>query len=1041
MSRARNEGQPRTTVASATEGFVYAAFISYSRTDKVIAERFQRSLERFHIPRTIRRQSEGSSRVPRRMVPVFRDISDGRVSPDLEEAVCDAMDKSAFLIVLCSQASATSKWVGREIEHFVSSGRSDRIIPVLVDGEPATQRPTEPHGAVHPLLPLPKSGGAPLMPDLRDAGDGLQYTTLKVVAAMLDVAPHELSQRVTEQETRSRRRAYAVASLFFGLALFAGVAAWFAIERERTALARQSELLGDRSIAAIAQEWPDLALAMSLEALPLRSRWLLPEPDSLAARISSFRSARRLNMSHFIVGHGNLISDCVFSPDGRQIATVSHDGTTRLWSVETGKSVGSFPGFDAVGYIDGGASIVVGDRQGTARIFPADGPDTAVSYVPTGVAPSSSAVATFDLGDTFVVGGWQGGLTAWNISDPDNPTSLPPLDSNISTLQFSSNGARLLAAQDSMIGDRVAGIYDLAEKKLIWSFTCDECAINSAALSPDGTEVVVLPGGANAEIRKVETNALELILTGPDGENLDAVAWHPSGDLIAVSSARGLVAVYARDDGKQVWSRVGHGRNEVSAFPVGIAFAPEADALLSAAYDGTFRAWDTMTGHALYGLSTGGVGFTAMCTDRETNNVALGSENGVLRVWAVSEIARPQRIYRDGAPLRQSVFLPGRKAVFSVDGSRGEILELADGTVSQCGDDWPSDVGWLTSDDSGNFLAFLDADKRLFVADVSQDCAVSSFPEFRSPPFGPFGIGFAMTGERLIVAGDGLEIFNVENGVRVANIGTPDVVNPKLSLSASYAAISVTAGDQIVHDTEAGAEIARFGEDVTGGSNVVLSPSGRYVVFPVVWSGENAPKTKVWDSLSQSFLPDWPHGPAAFVSELVFSPDEKLLAAATYNRSIRIYDLETGEISMSLRGHGADVWKLWMGPERRFLLSLDTDGVLMAWDLRHGLAVEQINYRPLVPRERSFEISAADAGLARHAASIVDILPGAEPGQWYILENDGHANRLTRLNLPASSDLGLSVVCTTVPLGLPGLGLGQVFSGYTEFGEVSPCDE
>jgi hypothetical protein len=161
MSRANNEVQARTKVVSVTGGFVYAAFISYSRTDKVIAERFQKPLERFLIPRKIRKQGDGSSRVPRRIVPVFRDISDSRVSSDLDEAVRDAMDKSAFLIVLSSPASAASKWVGKEIAHFVETGRSDRIIPVLVEGEAAMQCPTEPNGAIHPLLPLPKSDAAP----------------------------------------------------------------------------------------------------------------------------------------------------------------------------------------------------------------------------------------------------------------------------------------------------------------------------------------------------------------------------------------------------------------------------------------------------------------------------------------------------------------------------------------------------------------------------------------------------------------------------------------------------------------------------------------------------------------------------------------------------------------------------------------------------------------------------------------------------------------------------------------------------------------
>ena len=56
--------------------------------------------------------------------------------------------------------------------------------------------------------------------------------------------------------------------------------------------------------------------------------------------------------------HRNKVSDIAFSPNGKQVATTSHDGLVRLWDVETGELVTSFSGHE------GGANRLAFDSTG-----------------------------------------------------------------------------------------------------------------------------------------------------------------------------------------------------------------------------------------------------------------------------------------------------------------------------------------------------------------------------------------------------------------------------------------------------------------------------------------------------------------------------------------------------------------------------------------------------------------------------------------------------------------------------------------------------
>lgn len=128
--------------AASQEKPEYLAFISYRHADNREPDRcwatwLHRALETYQIPPDLVGATNlHGENVPARIYPIFRDEEEFSAEASLAPAIQDALRRSRLLIVLCSPKSVQSPYVAEEIRHFKRLGRSDRIIPVLLDGEP-----------------------------------------------------------------------------------------------------------------------------------------------------------------------------------------------------------------------------------------------------------------------------------------------------------------------------------------------------------------------------------------------------------------------------------------------------------------------------------------------------------------------------------------------------------------------------------------------------------------------------------------------------------------------------------------------------------------------------------------------------------------------------------------------------------------------------------------------------------------------------------------------------------------------------------------
>ena len=209
----------------------YRAFISYSHRDRRWGEWLHRALETYRVPKRLVGRVTGMGEVPARIAPVFRDREELPTATNLGAVINEALENSATLVVICSPDAARSRWVNEEILHYKRLGRGDRILALIVAGEPNAS--DKPDSGLEECFPealryrvdangeLGEAREEPVAADLRAEGDGKAAAKLKLVAGILGVGYDDLRQR--EQQRRHRRLAVVAAASLVGALIATGL--------------------------------------------------------------------------------------------------------------------------------------------------------------------------------------------------------------------------------------------------------------------------------------------------------------------------------------------------------------------------------------------------------------------------------------------------------------------------------------------------------------------------------------------------------------------------------------------------------------------------------------------------------------------------------------------------------------------------------------------------------------------------------------------------------------------------------------------------
>ncbi|POM26762.1 translocation protein TolB [Actinomadura rubteroloni] len=642
------------------------------------------------------------------------------------------------------------------------------------------------------------------------------------------------------------------------------------------AMKRLAASVAERALARVTDD-PDYALAAAVEAV--RCADTSPARRALVAALNAARTRAVLT------GHTDHVENVAWSPTGSVIATVSSDGTARLWSVtDRAQSAPALPHGDVVfglAWAPDGSRFVTASLDGRARIWSADG-----------------------AGAPLVLEG--AGDQLWNAA-------------------WSPDGAQVAAA----CNNGTVLLWNAGEPAPALVLRGHEAVAWGVDFSPDGRHVVTGARDGTARIWDRTTGGELLRLTGHEGW-VHNVAYSPDGSLVASTSLDQTVRIWDTATGRAVAVLVGHGDTTQ-----GLSWSRDGRWLATGSFDATIRVWSTETWRETAVLRGHKEAAMAVSWSDDSRYLVTGSWDGTVRIWdafADGSLAA-RRALPDWA--QSLAWAPGgdRLAVGVKDGtvhllhgSDLRTLSVLSGHAS-----WVHGVAWSPD---GTLLATGSMDSTARVWDVLTGEVLTVLDAETARPV--WGVAFSPDSARVATASHDftVRLWEARTGAeqRVLRGHRGFVHTVAFSPDGTRVASGSEDGTVRIWDAATGDLVAVASGHRAGVRTVAYSPDGLRLA-----SGSDDQTLRVWEASTGRLLHEM-RAAAGSAQCVAWSRNGDRLAGGYNDGGVRLWDPQTAVEVFTLGVHDGPVASVAFTPDGGRIASSSDDGSVRLWNATGDMA-------------------------------------------------------------------------------------------------------
>lgn len=1016
----------------------YRAFLSYSHRDEAESRWLHRRLEGYRVPRHLAREGDAAAELPARLYPVFRDREELPTSADLGEMIQDALSRSDFLVVLCSPRSARSRWVNEEVLAFKRSGRGNRIICVIIDGEPnASDTPgMEADECFPPAVrfdvgedgELTETRCEPIAADARAGRDGRDDAFLKVAAAIMGVGFDQLKRRDAHRRQRRLLALTGVSAAIAAVTLLLAAAAFVA----RNDASRQRDLAEERAVEGLgllsgtlvdrgwqAYDQGDLPGALLWQTEALRR---IETAGMRTEREQEWARAQRRRVGHlgslmpelvFSMAHERTdehISGAIFSPDGSMIATIGWDGTARVWDAHTGAA--RFPPLqietrsDGVAFSPDGSVLATGSSNGAVRLWSTGtGQQIGETYHAGEFAATRIAGFSPDGSRVFVWSLWAGAAildaaTGAEMVRPDTPVNPWPGIVECMLSPDRRHAAACLAdgsimRWDTTTGAQVGKIHTVGRN------------ITTMAYSDDGTR---LAAGCQAGMVWAWDMTADVPIGGwnDDGNLVNAVDWAGDNQRLLVSLNNGEVRVLDLLERADPAHRV-------SVFNTG-EFGVRArfitpDTRYVASFNDAAWVVSAVTGRVISGPMAHGGSARDAVANADSTRVLTWSGDGTARLWDPFGAPGIERIRARGRSEGSPSPTTTARAIVT---KAGQPITATQGTLwswaRSASDGWQRTPliavdeyfianGLLELPDGRVVTAF---GPTAFIIDPASGETTRISPEHTD---GVYGMTYDAERNWLFLKCGGVAVADASTGAIVAAYGRD--VGPSEVTAAAFLGNGERA--VVAHAVDDGGPTTTLSIVSLHEGDVVGMPvelKGAYSVSGLARGGSmaiviapGAAELRPIDDLAR-VVKTFPHAPIIYSAR----SSGDLLILEGYD-DVRVWNIETGEpVSPLIRHDGTSVTAI--SHDRSLIATGSIDGSVLLWNVADGRIVMpsidaggEVSGLSFAPGDEALVIAADDAlivPITSTNASVGELTRRAALLSTRVIDSRGSVERLGR---------------------------------------------